>query len=114
MLGTLLAGTDEAPGRRLEDAEGEYKVGRGMASFEAMAERDLRTGTKTSTLGKAPEGVEKRIPYKGPVFGVLDPFLAGIRSAMSYQGARNIPELWEKALFVRTTASAIQENRPHA
>ena len=114
MLGSLLSGTDEAPGVILEDTEGKYKLGRGMASFEAMAARDDKTGTTTSTDGRAPEGVQKRMDYKGSMFDVIDPFLAGIRSAMSYQGAHDIPTLWEKAKFVRTTANAVQENRPHA
>jgi IMP dehydrogenase len=105
MVGSLLAGTAEAPGDVIFKGGEKYKSYRGMASKDAQM--DWRG--KTSSL----EGVATVIPYKGPVFPVLSGLENGIRSGLSYSGARNLQELRENARFVRQTASGLAESNTH-
>ena len=112
MLGGLLTGTLEAPGEVIETDNGLFKLGRGMASLEALRERDARTGEVTDVSNYAPEGVEALIPYKGPVENTLNPFMAGVRSAMSYQGVFTIKDFQAKARFVKVSPTTLAENRP--
>ncbi len=105
MVGSLLAGTTEAPGELVYKDGESYKTYRGMASKDAQM--DWRG--KTSSL----EGVATVIPYKGSVFPVLEGLENGIRSGLSYSGARNLQELRDNARFIRQTASGLSESNTH-
>ncbi len=116
MLGSLLAGTKEAPGREVVINGRRYKQYRGMGSLGAMmkggAERYYQKG-HMKTRKFVPEGVEGVVPYKGPVGDVLYQLIGGLRSGMGYVGARNIGELKEKGEFVIITNAGIRESHPH-
>lgn len=118
MIGSLFAGTDEAPGD-VELFQGRsYKSYRGMGSLGAMLGRhgssDRYFQENTSEVGKlVPEGVEGRVPYKGPLLGVLQQLLGGLRSAMGYTGSQNISLLHSKTQFVRITHAGIRESHVH-
>ncbi len=116
MLGSLLAGTKEAPGREVVINGRRYKQYRGMGSLGAMmkggAERYYQKG-HMKTRKFVPEGVEGVVPYKGPVGDVLYQFVGGLRSGMGYVGARNIPELKERGEFVIITNAGVKESHPH-
>lgn len=105
MIGSMLAGTDEAPGEVIELPQGTVKEYRGMASREAQ--HNWR-GTSS-----APEGITTFIPYKGPVDAILDDIKGHLRSGLSYSGARSIKELQNKAIFIRQTASGAEEAMTH-
>lgn len=113
MLGSLLAGCDEAPGE-IEIYQGRsFKVYRGMGSLGAMAagskDRYFQTGSKKLV----PEGVEGRVPYKGLLSDTVFQLCGGIRSGMGYCGCATIPELHEKTQFVRITGAGLKESHPH-
>lgn len=105
MLGSVLAGHHESPGEVFNNSEGKFKVFRGMASKEAQLEWRGRVGGE--------EGVSTFVPFKGHMKDTVDGFLAGMRSGLSYSGARNIPELQRKAVFVEVSSNAVKENHPH-
>ncbi|MDI9478359.1 MAG: IMP dehydrogenase [Bacillota bacterium] len=116
MLGNLLAGTDESPGD-LEIYKGRsYKVYRGMGSLGAMKDgskdRYFQDGEE-EVKKLVPEGIEGRVPYKGPVADTLYQLVGGLRAGMGYCGARTIEELSEKGRFVRITSAGLRENHPH-
>lgn len=104
MIGSLLAGTIESPG----DVTGGYKIYRGMASAEAQL------CWRGSVSNKAPEGVSVTVPYVGAVGPVVAGLVGGIKSGMSYSGARTLAELREAAQFVEITSNGVKENGPHA
>lgn len=106
MLGSLLAGTDEAAGQRIVEDGIAYKTFRGMASREAQQEK--RTG-RTPRV----EGVSARVPYRGPVSDTLANLEAGLRSGLSYSGACNLFELRDAAEFVVVTGNTLKESHPH-
>lgn len=113
MLGSLLAGCDEAPGA-IEIYQGRsYKVYRGMGSLAAMEcgskDRYFQEGNKKLV----PEGVEGRVAYKGYVADTIFQLIGGLRSGMGYCGSRNFDELYEKSRFVVQTASGFRESHPH-
>ncbi len=113
MLGSLLAGCEEAPGE-VEIYQGRsFKVYRGMGSLGAMAagskDRYFQTGSKKLV----PEGVEGRVPFKGPLSETIFQLVGGIRSGMGYCGCETIPELHEKAQFVQITGAGLKESHPH-
>ncbi len=113
MLGSLLAGCDESPGE-FEIFQGRrFKVYRGMGSIAAMEcgskDRYFQTGSKKLV----PEGVEGRVPYKGPVSDTVFQLLGGIRSGMGYCGTKTVPELKERGKFVRITGAGLKESHPH-
>ena len=106
MLGSMLAGTDEAPGEVLRGPDGQLKkVYRGMASKEAQ--NDWRG--RISSI----EGVAHVIPCKGPVEETLHEIATGIRSGLSYSGAINIPELQAKSVFIKQTSQSTFESSTH-
>jgi IMP dehydrogenase len=115
MVGSMLAGTEEAPGATVIREGRKYKIVRGMASLTANIDRRvLEGGQEAVELEKVvPEGVEALVPYRGGVVELLHQVLGGLRSGMSYVGARTIPELWERAEFVRITPAGVRESRPH-
>lgn len=116
MLGSLLAGCDEAPGA-MEIFQGRsFKVYRGMGSLGAMEcgskDRYFQSDT-TDTRKLVPEGVEGRVPYKGYVSDTIFQLCGGIRSGMGYCGCPDIDSLHEKAQFVRITGAGLKESHPH-
>lgn len=116
MVGNLLAGTDEAPGETVLYEGRRFKVYRGMGSLGAMKDgaRDRYFQEETIDMRKlVPEGIEGRVPYKGPASEVIYQLIGGLRAGMGMVGARNIPELWEKAEFIRVTWAGLAESHPH-
>ncbi|NPA32694.1 MAG: IMP dehydrogenase [Aquificae bacterium] len=114
MLGNLLAGTEEAPGEIIYYQGRAYKVYRGMGSLGAMSSRLSSDRYGQDKLEKfVPEGIEGRVPYKGRLAEVVYQLVGGLRSGMGYVGARNIPELQEKAKFVRITWAGYRESHVH-
>lgn len=109
MLGSLFAGTEEAPGRIVEVEGTRYKRSRGMATTAAAEARDDKEIDVT-----ADEGVEALTPYKGPVGTVVEEFQAGIRSGLSYCGGHTIDDARERAEFIRVAASAQEREGFHA
>ncbi|WP_048150975.1 IMP dehydrogenase [Palaeococcus ferrophilus] len=116
MLGSLLAGTKEAPGKEVVINGRRYKQYRGMGSLGAMmkggAERYYQKG-HMKTRKFVPEGVEGVVPYKGSVSDVLYQLVGGLRSGMGYVGAKNIPALKERGEFVVITHAGYIESHPH-
>lgn len=115
MLGNMLAGTDEAPGRVLVKDGKKVKIIRGMAGYGAnisKAEREHQVDDDVF-LDMVPEGVEGNVPYKGPIAPILKQLVGGLRSGISYCGARNIEEMRRCASFVRMTQSGLKESGSH-
>ena len=116
MLGNLLAGTDEAPGETVLLEGRRFKVYRGMGSLGAMKKgaRDRYSQEHVINVNKmVPEGIEGRIPYKGPVTEVIYQLAGGIKAGLGMVGAKNLLELRERANFVRITLAGLQESHPH-
>lgn len=113
MLGSLLAGCEEAPGETEIFQGRSFKVYRGMGSLGAMAcgskDRYFQEGAKKLV----PEGVEGRVPFKGPLADTIFQLVGGIRSGMGYCGCADIPTLHEKSQFVRITGAGLKESHPH-
>ncbi len=115
MLGSMLAGLDEAPGEVVYYDGRRFKEYRGMGSLGAMRGygRD-RYGTGQGGSGKlVPEGVEGRVPYKGPLHDYIYQLVGGVRAGLGYAGAANLAELREKARFMRITNAGLIESHPH-
>ncbi len=115
MIGSLFAGTEEAPGE-VELYQGRsYKSYRGMGSLGAMAEgsRDRYFQHDVSTEKLVPEGIEGRVPYKGVLSEVIHQLLGGLRSSMGYMGCESIEEFRSEAKFVRITNAGIRESHAH-
>jgi IMP dehydrogenase len=115
MIGSLFAGTEEAPGETILYQGRTFKSYRGMGSTGAMeagsADRYSQEGAER---GKSvPEGVEGRVAFKGPLGGLTDQLVGGLKSGMGYVGARTLPELMEKSRFVRITAAGLRESHVH-
>jgi len=120
MLGGLLAGLDESPGEMILYQGRSFKRYRGMGSIGAMAqgssERYRQSATedgKTERQKLVPEGVEGRVPYKGPLHGLLYQLVGGLRAGMGYLGVRTIDELRTNARFIEISAATVRENHPH-
>jgi len=116
MIGSLFAGTEEAPGETILYQGRTFKSYRGMGSTGAMnAGSDRYSVVQDSPeSGKSvPEGVEGRVAYKGPLNGLTDQLVGGLKSGMGYVGARTLKELTEKSKFVRITAAGLRESHVH-
>lgn len=114
MIGSLLAGTEESPGD-VEIYQGRsYKVYRGMGSVSAMKEGSCDRYFQENMPKLVPEGVEGRVPYKGPVAETIYQLMGGLRSGMGYTGCRTIEELKTKACFMRQSSAGLIESHPHA
>jgi IMP dehydrogenase len=117
MIGGLLAGLDESPGERVLYQGRTYKAYRGMGSLGAMvhgsSERYRQTPNDTNKGKLVPEGVEGRVPYKGPLSPFLYQLVGGLRAGMGYCGAKTIDELRTEARFIQITAASVRENHPH-
>ncbi len=116
MVGSLLAGTDEAPGETYLYQGRTYKSYRGMGSVGAMArgsaDRYFQAEVR-DTLKLVPEGIEGQVPYKGPMEAVVHQLVGGLRAGMGYLGARTIPEFQKRAKFVRISPAGIRESHAH-
>lgn len=113
MLGSLLAGCDEAPGA-MEIFQGRsFKVYRGMGSLAAMEAGSKDRYFQEDSKKLVPEGVEGRVPYKGMLAETIYQLAGGIRSGMGYCGCKNITTLHEKAKFIRITGAGLKESHPH-
>lgn len=112
--GNIFAGTDETPGKTIIKNGIRYKEYNGSASKQEKIKQVKKDSSdKNSDYVKQIEGVEGYIKYKGPVEGVVDGILTGVRSGLSYAGARNIPELWRKARFIKISPLSFYENGAH-
>lgn len=116
MIGGLLAGTDESPGE-VELYQGRsYKSYRGMGSLGAMqqgsSDRYFQEGTK-SPEKLVPEGVEGRVPYKGPMINIVHQLMGGLRSSMGYTGSANLDDMREKTQFIKISNAGIRESHVH-
>ena len=115
MIGSLFAGTDESPGETVLYQGRSYKVYRGMGSLGAMEQgardRYMQEGVEAKKL--VPEGVEGRVPYKGPLSQSVHQLIGGLRSGMGYCGCKNLAELRTKAKFIRITSAGLRESHVH-
>ena len=116
MIGSLFAGTDESPGEVYLYQGRSYKSYRGMGSVGAMARGSADRYFQqevTSTLKLVPEGVEGRVPHKGPVGNVIHQLVGGLRAAMGYTGNKTIADMQQNCRFVQITASGLRESHVH-
>jgi IMP dehydrogenase len=115
MLGGLLAGTEESPGETVLYQARTYKVYRGMGSIGAMerggGDRYGQSGRPPQKL--VPEGIEGRVPYKGPLSAVIYQLVGGLKSGMGYCGCKTIPDLQKNAIFIRQTVAGLRESHVH-
>ncbi|MBB4657592.1 IMP dehydrogenase [Parvularcula dongshanensis] len=116
MIGSLLAGTDEAPGEVFLYQGRSYKSYRGMGSITAMsrgsADRYFQADVKEQ-MKLVPEGIEGRVPYKGPIAPILHQLVGGVRASMGYVGARTLQDMQERARFVKITNAGLRESHVH-
>jgi IMP dehydrogenase len=121
MVGSLLAGCEEAPGELIFVNGKQFKAFRGMGSLGAMSSRGKKSYSKdryfqaevTSDDKIVPEGIEGQVAYRGPLSAVAHQLIGGLNQSMFYVGARTIPELQEKGKFVRITQASLAESHPH-
>ncbi len=118
MLGSLLAGVDESPGEVILYQGERFKEYRGMGSIGAMKARsfskDRYFQQDVESLSKfVPEGIEGRVPYKGPLANIVYQLVGGLRAAMGYCGAATITELQQKGRFIQMTSAGLRESHPH-
>lgn len=117
MIGGLLAGLDESPGERILYQGRTYKAYRGMGSLGAMVKGSserYRQGDAENSAGKlVPEGVEGRVPYKGPLHPFVYQLVGGLRAGMGYCGTQTIEELRTDSRFIRVSPATVRENHPH-
>lgn len=113
MIGSLFAGCEESPGESEIFQGRRFKVYRGMGSLSAMALGSRDRYFQENQKKLVPEGVEGRVPYKGPVADTVFQMIGGIRSGMGYCGCHSLGELQEKAQFIRITGAGLKESHPH-
>ncbi len=118
MIGNLFAGTDESPGELVLYQGRSYKVYRGMGSLEAMKEKEgsrdrYFQGDVDNESKLVPEGIEGRVPYRGPLSFAVQQLIGGLKAGMGYVGAKTIQELQQKAKFVRITSPGLRESHVH-
>ena len=116
MIGSLFAGTDEAPGERILYQGRSYKVYRGMGSLGAMAlgSKDRYSQKHVEETNKlVPEGIEGQVPYRGSLSSNIYQMIGGLRSGMGYIGAGNLKDLVKKSEFIKITSASLKESHPH-
>ncbi|MDT0213354.1 IMP dehydrogenase [Rothia sp. ARF10] len=121
MIGSLFGGCEESPGELVFVGGKQFKVYRGMGSLGAMASRGKKSYSKdryfqadvVSDDELVPEGIEGRVPFRGPLGAVVHQLTGGLHQSMFYVGARTIPELKERGRFVRITTAGLKESHPH-
>ncbi|MGL4186758.1 MAG: IMP dehydrogenase, partial [Thiotrichaceae bacterium] len=117
MLGGMFAGTEEAPGE-VELYQGRsYKSYRGMGSLGAMAkgssDRYFQDGSENAADKLVPEGIEGRVPYKGPLAPIVHQLMGGVRASMGYVGCKDLDEMRSKPQFVRISSAGMRESHVH-
>ena len=113
MLGSLLAGTRESPGQTVQSQGRRFKTYRGMGSLGAMQKGAGDRYSQNSSGKLVAEGVEGRVPYKGPLSDVIFQLMGGLKSGMGYLGASSLTELRERAVFVQITSGGLRESHVH-
>jgi len=115
MIGSLFAGTEESPGETILYQGRTFKSYRGMGSLGAMEAGSAdRYAQESAERGKSvPEGIEGQVPYKGPLAGLVDQLVGGLRSGMGYCGAQNLKELQERSKFIRISQAGLRESHVH-
>ena len=115
MIGSLFAGTEESPGETILHQGRTFKSYRGMGSLGAMEAGSAdRYAQETAERGKSvPEGIEGQVPYKGPLAGLVEQLVGGLRSGMGYCGTRNLKELQENSRFIRISSAGLRESHVH-
>ena len=113
MMGSIFAGCEESPGDTELFQGRKYKVYRGMGSLAAMENGSKDRYFQENAKKLVPEGVEGRVAYKGSLEDQVFQLVGGIRAGMGYCGAASIPELHEKASFVKISAASLKESHPH-
>lgn len=113
MLGSLLAGTEESPGEQEIYQGRSYKVYRGMGSLAAMRAGSKDRYFQSDSSKLVPEGIEGRVPYKGPLSDMVFQLVGGLRAGMGYCGAPDLESLYAHARFIRITPAGTQESHPH-
>lgn len=116
MIGSLFAGCDESPGEHVLYQGRSYKVYRGMGSLEAMKKgsKDRYFQSHVETESKlVPEGIEGRVPYRGPLASVVFQLVGGLKAGMGYVGAKDVTELHKRARFMKITAAGLRESHVH-
>ncbi|MDP4553503.1 IMP dehydrogenase [Alkalihalobacillus macyae] len=113
MLGSILAGVDESPGEREIYQGRQFKVYRGMGSIGAMEKGSKDRYFQENMSKLVPEGIEGRVPYKGPLSDTIHQLIGGLRSGMGYCGTRTLNSLREDSQFVRITGAGLRESHPH-
>ncbi len=118
MIGGLFAGTEESPGETILYQGRTYKLYRGMGSLEAMREREgsrnrYLQDDEDEQMKLVPEGIEGRVPHKGPLSFIVAQLVGGLRAGMGYAGCRTIPDLQEHARFMRVSNASLQESHVH-
>ena len=115
MIGSLLAGTEEAPGETILYQGRTFKAYRGMGSLAAMKQgsRDRYFQSETDTRKLVPEGIEGMVPFKGKLSHLIDQLVGGLRSGMGYCGCGDVPTLQAKGKFIRVTAAGLKESHAH-
>jgi IMP dehydrogenase len=118
MIGSLFAGTEESPGETILYQGRTYKLYRGMGSLEAMREREgsrnrYMQDDEYEQMKLVPEGIEGRVPHKGPLSFIIHQLVGGLRAGMGYCGCRTVAELQQNARFMRVTNASLQESHVH-
>ncbi|MGA9290258.1 MAG: IMP dehydrogenase [Anaerobacillus sp.] len=113
MLGSILAGVDESPGEREIYQGRQFKVYRGMGSIGAMEKGSKDRYFQENMSKLVPEGIEGRVPYKGPLTDTIHQLIGGLRSGMGYCGTKTLNSLREDSQFVRITGAGLRESHPH-
>ncbi len=113
MIGSLFAGCEESPGETEIYQGRSFKVYRGMGSIAAMEKGSKDRYFQTGTKKLVPEGVEGRVPFKGPLSDTIYQLMGGLRSGMGYCGTETIPDLKENGKFIRITGNGLRESHPH-
>ena len=113
MIGSLLAGTDESPGETILYQGRTFKSYRGMGSMGAMPSGGSERYAQAANGKLVPEGIEGRVPYKGPLADLSYQLVGGLRAGMGYCGCRTIPELQQRAKFLRVTVAGLRESHVH-
>lgn len=113
MIGSLFAGTAESPGVVMQKGDKKFKVCRGSASFTQSNKRRNLDQERKKLKDIVPEGVESLVPFKGPVEDIINQFVGGVKSGMSYTNSRTIAELQKNVEFVRISNAGLRESGPH-
>ncbi|MEO7144491.1 MAG: IMP dehydrogenase, partial [Bryobacteraceae bacterium] len=113
MIGSLLAGTEESPGETILYQGRTFKSYRGMGSLAAMSQGSSDRYSQESSGKLVPEGIEGRVPYKGILADLVYQLVGGLRAGMGYCGCATIPELQERAKFLRVTSAGLRESHVH-